>query len=140
MPESEILKDIGARVKNKHRLVTTHWFNPPQLVPTVEIVRGEETSDDTVEAAYDLLTKIRKVPVKINRELPGFLVNRIQVALVREVLDLFEKGIASAEDIDNDSKARPGILAASEKSLPVKRIPVSQKLSFMSLGFTGPAI
>ena len=52
------LKDIGARVKNKHRLVTTHWFNPPQLVPTVEIVRGEETSDDTVEAAYDLLNNV----------------------------------------------------------------------------------
>jgi 3-hydroxyacyl-CoA dehydrogenase len=107
------LKDIGARVKNKHRLVTTHWFNPPQLVPTVEIVRGEETSDDTVEAAYDLLTKIRKVPVKINRELPGFLVNRIQVALVREVLDLFEKGIASAEDIDKAIKGSIGFRLAS---------------------------
>jgi 3-hydroxybutyryl-CoA dehydrogenase len=113
MPESEILKDIGARVKNKHRLVTTHWLNPPQLVPTVEIVRGEETSDDTVEAAYDLLTKIRKVPVKINRELPGFLVNRIQVALVREVLDLFEKGIASAEDIDKAIKGSIGFRLAS---------------------------
>jgi len=86
--------------------VTTHWFNPPQLVPTVEIVRGEETSDDTVKAAYDLLTKIRKVPVKINRELPGFLVNRIQVALVREALDLLEKGIASAEDIDKAIQKR----------------------------------
>lgn len=82
------LKDIGARVKNKHRLVTTHWFNPPQLVPTVEVVRGEETTADTVQAAYDLLMKIRKVPVKINRELPGFLVNRIQIAMVQEVLDL----------------------------------------------------
>jgi len=102
------LEAIGAKVQNKQRLVTTHWFNPPQLVPTVEIVRGEETSDDTVEAAYDLLTKIRKVPVKINRELPGFLVNRIQVALVREALDLFEKGIASAEDIDKRFESATG--------------------------------
>ena len=63
------LKDIGARVKKKQRLVTTHRSNPPQLVPTVEVVRGEETSDVTIKAAYDLLMKIRKVPVKINREL-----------------------------------------------------------------------
>ena len=107
------LKDIGARVKNKQRLVTTHWFNPPQLVPTVEVVRGEGTSDDTFKAAYDLLLKIRKVPVKINRELPGFLVNRIQIAMVREVLDLFEKGIASAEDIDRAIKGSIGFRLAS---------------------------
>jgi len=107
------LKDIGARVKNKQRLVTTHWFNPPQLVPTVEVVRGEETTDETLQAAYDLLMKIRKVPVKLNRELPGFLVNRIQMALAREVLDLFEKGIASAEDIDKAIKGSIGFRLAS---------------------------
>ncbi len=107
------LKDIGARVKNKHRLVTTHWFNPPQLVPTVEVVRGEETTADTVQVAYDLLVKIRKVPVKINRELPGFLVNRIQMALVREVLDLYEKGIARAADIDKAIKGSIGFRLAS---------------------------
>jgi len=107
------LKEIGSKVQNRQRLVTTHWFNPPQLVPTVEVVRGEETTDDTVKVAYDLLTKIRKVPVKINRELPGFLVNRIQIALVREVLDLFEKRIASAEDIDRAIKGSIGFRLAS---------------------------
>ena len=107
------LRDIGARVKHKQRLVTTHWFNPPQLVPTVEVVRGEETTDDTIKAAYDLLMKIRKVPVKINRELPGFLVNRVQIAMVREVLDLFEQGIASAEDIDRAIKGSIGFRLAS---------------------------
>ncbi len=107
------LQDIGSKVQNKQRLVTTHWFNPPQLVPTVEVVRGEETTDDTVNVAYDLLTKIRKEPVKINRELPGFLVNRIQIALVREVLDLFEKRIASAEDIDRAIKGSVGFRLAS---------------------------
>ncbi len=107
------LQEIGSKVQNKQRLVTTHWFNPPQLVPTVEVVRGEETTDDTVNVAYDLLTKIRKEPVKINRELPGFLVNRIQIALVREVLDLFEKRIASAEDIDRAIKGSVGFRLAS---------------------------
>ena len=107
------LKDIGARVNNKQRLVTTHWFNPPQLVPTVEVVKGEETTDDTVKAAYDLLMKIQKVPIKINWELPGFVVNRIQIALAREVLDLFEKGVASAEDIDRAIKGSIGFRLAS---------------------------
>ena len=107
------LEAIGAKVQNKQRLVTTHWFNPPQLVPTVEVVRGKETSDETFTGAYDLLLKIGKVPVKINRELPGFLVNRVQMAMVREVLDLFEQGIASAEDIDRAIKGSIGFRLAS---------------------------
>jgi 3-hydroxyacyl-CoA dehydrogenase len=86
------LRDIGARVKDKERLVITHWFNPPHIVPTVEVVKGEQTSDETMETAYGVLAKIKKVPVKIYQELPGFVVNRIQVAMVREVFDLFEKG------------------------------------------------
>ena len=102
------LTDIGARVKNKKRLVITHWFNPPQLVPTVEVVKGAETSDEVLDITYDLLVKIKKVPVKINKELPGFLVNRIQIALAREVLDLYEKGIASAADIDKAIKGSIG--------------------------------
>jgi 3-hydroxybutyryl-CoA dehydrogenase len=107
------LTDIGVRVKNKKRLVITHWFNPPQLVPTVEVVRGEETSDEVLDITYDLLAKIKKVPVKINKELPGFLVNRIQIALAREVLDLYEKGVASAADIDKAIKGSIGFRLAS---------------------------
>ena len=107
------LKDIGALVKNKERLVTTHWFNPPHIVPTVEVVKGEETSDETVETAYQLLEKIKKMPVKIHQELPGFLVNRIQIAMAREILDLYEKGIASAADIDRAIKGSIGFRLAS---------------------------
>jgi len=107
------LKDIGARVKNKERLVTTHWFNPPHIVPTVEVVKGAETSDETMETAYQLLEKIKKMPVKIHQELPGFLVNRIQIAMAREILDLYEKGIASAADIDRAIKGSIGFRLAS---------------------------
>jgi 3-hydroxybutyryl-CoA dehydrogenase len=107
------LTDIDERVKNKKRLVITHWFNPAQLVPTVEVVRGAETSDEVLDITYDLLTKIKKVPVKINKELPGFLVNRIQIALAREVLDLYEKGVASAADIDKAIKGSIGFRLAS---------------------------
>jgi 3-hydroxybutyryl-CoA dehydrogenase len=107
------LKDIGARVKNKKRLIITHWFNPPQLVPTVEVVKGDETIDEVVDITCDLLEKIKKAPVRINREIPGFLVNRIQIAMAREVLDLYEKGIASAEDIDEAVKGSIGFRLAS---------------------------
>ena len=107
------LRDIGVRVKDKKRLVITHWFNPPHIVPTVEVVKGEQTTDETMETAYRLLAKIRKVPVKIYQELPGFVVNRIQVAMVREVFDLYEKGVASAEDIDKAVKGSFGFRLAS---------------------------
>ena len=107
------LKGIGVRVKNKDRLVVTHWFNPPHIVPTVEVVKGEWTSDETMDTAYGLLAKIKKMPVKINRELPGFLVNRIQIAMVREVFDLYEKGVASAGDIDKAVKGSFGFRLAS---------------------------
>lgn len=110
---SLMMTDIGRHVKNKERLVITHWFNPPHIVPTVEVVKGEQTSDATVETTVRLLNRIRKVPVKINLELPGFLVNRIQAAMAREVIDLYEKGVADAADIDQAIKGSIGFRLAS---------------------------
>ena len=107
------LTDIGTGVKNKKRIVITHWFNPPHLVPTVEVVKGAETSDETMGTTYDLLAKVKKVPVKINKDIPGFLVNRIQLAMAREILDLYEKGVASAEDIDKAVMGSIGFRLAS---------------------------
>jgi len=107
------LADIGIKVQNRERLVTTHWFNPPHIVPTVEVVRAPWTSEETFETTYDLLVRIKKVPVKIEKEVPGFLINRIQMAMVREILDLYEQGIASAEDIDKAVKGSIGFRLAS---------------------------
>lgn len=107
------LSAIGEKVKEKGRLVVTHWFNPPHIVPTVEVVRGPETTEETVELAVALLERIRKMPVRIQKELPGFIVNRIQVALVREVWDLYSRGVASAEDIDKAVKGSVGFRLAS---------------------------
>ncbi|MCG6881981.1 MAG: 3-hydroxyacyl-CoA dehydrogenase family protein [Deltaproteobacteria bacterium] len=107
------LQAIGERVKNKSRLVVTHWFNPPHIVPTVEVVKNEDTSDETVAVAYELMEKIKKSPVKINWEIPGFIVNRIQIAMVREVLNLYQKGVASAADIDRAVKGSMGFRLAS---------------------------
>jgi len=107
------LKEMGVRVKNKARLVVTHWFNPPHIVPTVEVVRGKETSQETLKTTYQLMTRLRKMPVLVNKELPGFIVNRIQVAMVREVFDLYEKGVATAADIDRAVKGSFGFRLAS---------------------------
>lgn len=82
------------------RVVVTHYFNPPYLVPAVEIVGGPETSNETIEVARRLLSKAGKRSVVLKKEAPGFIVNRLQIALMREALSIVEQGIASAEDID----------------------------------------
>lgn len=82
------------------RVVVTHYFNPPYLVPVVEIVGSPETSDETIEVARRLLSKVGKRSVVLKKEAPGFIVNRLQIALMREALSIVEQGIASAEDID----------------------------------------
>ncbi|MFH1036182.1 MAG: 3-hydroxyacyl-CoA dehydrogenase NAD-binding domain-containing protein [Pseudomonadota bacterium] len=82
------------------RLVGTHFWNPPQVIPCVEIVRGQKTSPQALAEATDLVTRVGKEPVQVLREVPGFLGNRLQHALQREALYLVEQGIASAEDVD----------------------------------------
>ena len=105
--------EIGIKVKQKERLITTHWFNPPHIVPTVEVVKSEWTSEATMDTTHALLEAVGKAPVKINREIPGFLINRVQMAMVREILDLYDKGIASAADIDKAVKGSIGFRLAS---------------------------
>jgi 3-hydroxybutyryl-CoA dehydrogenase len=94
-------------------VVLTHWFNPPHIVPAVEIVRGKFTSDETVNLMYDLLKKVKKLPIRVNKEIPGYLLNRIQFAMLREVWFLWREGIASAEDIDLAVKGSLGFRLAS---------------------------
>jgi 3-hydroxybutyryl-CoA dehydrogenase len=94
------ISNFGSKVKDPSRLIITHWFNPPHIVPVVEVVLGDHTSDETLQNIFELLTRIGKTPVLVRKEIPGFLVNRIQAAMFREVLSLLEMGVASAEDID----------------------------------------
>jgi 3-hydroxybutyryl-CoA dehydrogenase len=102
------ISDIGRRIKNKARILVTHWFNPPYLIPVVEVVKGPDTSRETVERTIRFLAEMKKEPVRILKEVPGHLVNRIQFALNRETLSLFEQGVATAEEID---KAISGSIA-----------------------------
>ncbi len=94
------LTEIASEIKRRDRAVIAHWWNPPHIIPVVEIVKGQYTSDQTVDLTYQLLTAIGKRPVKILKEVPGFLGNRLQFALYREALACLKEGIASAEDID----------------------------------------
>lgn len=82
------------------RVLGVHYFNPPYLVPCVELVAGPETAEETVQAARGILTGLGKRVVVIRREIPGFLANRLQAALFREALSLVERGIATPEDVD----------------------------------------
>ncbi len=94
------ISEFGKKVKRKERLVITHWFNPPHIIPTVEVVRGEETSEDVFQTSFRLMQKIGKKPVRVLKQMPGFLINRIQSAMFREILSLLEQGVAEPEDID----------------------------------------
>jgi 3-hydroxybutyryl-CoA dehydrogenase len=94
------ISEIGRKVKRKERLVITHWFNPPYIIPTVEVVRGETTSEEVFQISYQLMKKVGKRPIKVLKEIPGFLMNRIQTAMIREILSLLEQGVAVPEDID----------------------------------------
>ncbi len=94
------MTQISSQMEKPERAIVTHWMNPPYLVPLVEVVPGEKTSEETYKTAYEILLKIKKVPVKVQKEILGFLINRIQTAMNREVYHLLEIGAASAEDID----------------------------------------
>jgi 3-hydroxybutyryl-CoA dehydrogenase len=106
------ISEIGRKVKAKERLVVTHWFNPPHIIPTVEVVRGETTSEEVFQTSYQLMEKIGKKPIKILKEIPGFLINRIQTAMFREILSLLEQGVAEPEEIDIGVKGSFGIRLA----------------------------
>jgi 3-hydroxybutyryl-CoA dehydrogenase len=91
---------IASRCRHPERVLTTHFWNPPHLMPLVEIVLGEKTSPPVGQHVRELLAACGKVPVIVKRDRPGQLGNRLQMALVREAAYIVEQGIADAEDVD----------------------------------------
>jgi 3-hydroxybutyryl-CoA dehydrogenase len=91
---------IGVNTKRTDRILNTHYFNPPYLIPLVELIRSPNTSDETVSVTFDLLTAIGKTPAIIEKEALGFVGPRLQAALIREAFAIVEQGIASAETVD----------------------------------------
>jgi 3-hydroxybutyryl-CoA dehydrogenase len=91
---------IGDALKIKGRFLGTHFWNPPHVLPCVEVIKGAGTDEGVFETVYTLMEKVGKVPVRVLKDVPGFLGNRLQHAMWREAISLREKNIASAEDID----------------------------------------
>ncbi|MGF6261023.1 3-hydroxyacyl-CoA dehydrogenase [Paraburkholderia youngii] len=98
----------GARL-HPERCVIAHPFNPPHLIPLVEIVGGTKTSEDTIKRAMEFYASIGRHPVRINKEMPGHVANRLQAALGREVYYLVSDGVISAADVDTALAWGPGL-------------------------------
>ncbi|WP_342539505.1 3-hydroxyacyl-CoA dehydrogenase NAD-binding domain-containing protein [Heyndrickxia sp. FSL K6-6286] len=96
IPSSEIAKGM----KNPERLLIGHPFNPPHLVPLVEVVPGEYTKDQAVQDAITFYRALGKEPMVLEKEIPGFVANRLQSALFREAVNLVLEGVVSMEDLD----------------------------------------
>jgi 3-hydroxybutyryl-CoA dehydrogenase len=94
------ISSIGQGLQSQHRMLGTHYFMPAHLVPGVEVVCSAKTDPAVADAVAELLRAVGKVPIRVKRDLPGFLVNRLQHAVSREALSLMDRGIVSAEDID----------------------------------------
>ncbi len=95
---------IAEPLKRKENFVVAHFWNPPHLVPLVEVVPGQYTAKETVEVTWKLIEKIGKKPVALKREALGFIGNRLQLALLREALYIVEQGIATPEAVDTAVK------------------------------------
>jgi 3-hydroxybutyryl-CoA dehydrogenase len=111
---------IGAKLKHRERVVGTHFWNPPHLVPLVEVIQNEMTSDETVRRTIDLLRRAGRNPVHVKRDIPGFVGNRLQHALKREAIALVSAGVCDADTIDEVVKtgfgARMAVLGPMEQS------------------------
>ena len=94
------ITELGRRGGCAELLAGTHFWNPPHLMPLVEVVRGAETPDTVMDRVCDVVTSIGKIPVRVNRDIPGFIGNRMLHALWREAIYLVQEGIATPEDID----------------------------------------
>lgn len=94
------ISDIAQGLKTSHRMFNTHYFMPAHIVPLVEVVLGEKSDPKMAEVICNLYRAHGKKPVLVKRDIPGFLANRIQHALMREALALVQEGIASPDDVD----------------------------------------
>ena len=94
------IRNITSGMNSGWRVVGSHFFLPAQIIPLVEVSRGPATSEETMQWTYAHWQACGKEPVRIEKDVPGYIANRIQAALVREATSLLDQGVASAEDID----------------------------------------
>lgn len=103
------ISEIAQAVTNPSRFAGQHWLNPPHLIPLCEIIKGEHTADETIETLVGIANYLGKKPVVLHRDIPGFITNRLQFALLREALHIVQSAAASVEDVDNTIKYGLGV-------------------------------
>lgn len=103
------ITEIASKAHRRDRIVGTHFWNPPYLVPLVEVVPGADTAAEVVDSTYDILASVGKHPVKVKRDVPGFVGNRLQHALWREAIAIVDQGIADAATVDEVIKNSFGL-------------------------------
>src|SRR4051812_5769467 len=112
--------EIGRHLKHRDRVIGTHFWNPPHLVPLVEVIQNEKTSGETVTRTMALLREAGRNPVHVKKDIPGFVGNRLQHALKREAIALIASGVCDAETIDEVVKsgfgARMAVLGPMEQT------------------------
>jgi 3-hydroxypropionate dehydrogenase (NADP+) len=96
-----LMSEIQKAANRPERCVSVHPNLPTHLIPLVEIVGGDKTSKEAINTTYELMIRVGKDPVILKKEIPGFIINRFNAAILREAIDLVDKGIASVQDIDN---------------------------------------
>ena len=101
--------EIASTSKKRDRILGTHWWNPPFLIPLVEVVQTEETPQWVIDVTMGLHWKIGKHPVHAKKDVPGFIANRLQHALWREAISIVERGIADPATVDESLKYGPGL-------------------------------
>ena len=106
------ISKIAEVVINPERFAGFHWVNPPHIIPIIEIIKGEKTSDETVQAIKLFAEKIGKETIRV-KDVPGFCFNRFQFAILREAMYMVEEGIATKEDVDKVFKYGLGIRYAA---------------------------
>ncbi len=104
-----LMTKMQEAITHPERSLIAHPFNPPHLVPLVELVPGKQTAPGTIAAMYSFYESAGKIPVTLKKEVPGHLANRLAAALWREAIDLVASGVASVEDVDKALYAGPGI-------------------------------
>ncbi|MHA1974178.1 MAG: 3-hydroxyacyl-CoA dehydrogenase family protein [Candidatus Hodarchaeales archaeon] len=110
------ITEIASVLKNPERCIGTHFMNPPILMPLVEVIKGKKTSDETTSLVMDLLKAVNKKPVLVKKDLPGYVHNRLQAALFREIMYLLDQEVISVEDLEMTVRYGLGL------RLPIMRV------------------
>lgn len=100
---------IAEAVKCPQRFVGMHWFNPPHIIPLIEVINGNKTDDANAQAVYELAKSLGKAPIRVKKDVPGFCANRVQFTVLRELLHLVDTDVVSFEDADNVMKFGLGL-------------------------------